>query len=176
MKVGWTALTKLMFSPGNTVAMFLNGRLVRREPIIELQGERIWFQSAVRYLGITLNRSALFSAHALNAAYRAKTKYIKSTCYTLRAYGVQSHTYDILYKMVFIPIITYAELAWAHRMGHSLVKKALRSAQCIVLRTAFGTVSNLAIMTICGHPPLNLIGGEDFLTQKKAGVRTTNPR
>lgn len=76
------------------------------------------------------------------------------------SYGVETRTFEIMYQTILITIAAYAAEVWRHKLAYTHVKRALRSAQCKALKSGIGAykiISNLAVMMICGQPPLDLI-------------------
>lgn len=176
----WAEAAKLKFAPEKTQALHLKGRLPGRYPILRLEEHRVQFKSNVKHLGIYIDKERRFIEHAKRVSDKARVVILKVTRVAKLKYGITPKSYHLLYKTVFVPIITYAESIWADRVSHSLVKRALRSSQRRALRSmlgAYSTVSGPALCVLAGEPPLDLKFKEiSRLRMCRKGLLNLTPR
>lgn len=97
-----------------------------------------------------MTRVMRFHAHSERAAEKVKTLFYKFKSVAKARWGLQFQEMRELYRMIFIPMITYAAPVWtkyAIKADISKLEKAQRAVLLGVTR-AYRTVSNLVLLII----------------------------
>ena len=108
----------MLLSTNKTVALMLKGKFdIERPPIIRSQIDPLKFKSAVKYLGLLMDRNLKFHSHAKFVGEKAKLIMLKYTALCGLRWGVGNKEMNIIYRGSFVPIITYAAQAWVDELN-----------------------------------------------------------
>lgn len=156
----WCEMCKLKISSSKTQAMLMKGALSQeRMPRMVLEGKIVKYVRNCKYLGIILDDRLSFVLHAKHMREKL-TKYITAIKRFAREdWGIGSNTLLVLYRTVFLPILTYGSLAWFGRAEHTLVRRHLWAAQrnaLLAITGSYRTVSTGAMQVISGLLPADL--------------------
>lgn len=156
----WCKMHKLEISSGKTSAMLLKGTLdSERLPVIRLNDVKIKYVKKLKYLGILLDEKLNFIEHVKDRKEKIKSVAAKINRIAREKWGLKRHTLDILYKVVYVPMITYGAAAWYKSVRLSHVKRQVDSLQrflIISVRRVCKTVSTTAMQIVAGKCPLDL--------------------
>lgn len=150
----------LKLSIGKTEALLLKGRLnENRSAVIKLYNNKIKFVKTCKYLGIQLENGLTFISHAK----QLKSKLIGVSGKLLRvvanSWGLNQKTLKLLYKGIFVPILTYGAPCWYDKVEKITLMKILTSAQrpfLLLLTKGCRTVSSPALQVLAGVLPADL--------------------
>ena len=87
-----------------------------RNPTIRLGGRRVRFKTAVRYLGVLIDRNFLFAAHRRAVVDRAKATYYDVARLVRVDWGVPFGVGQLVYQATVEFIVTYAASALERRV------------------------------------------------------------
>lgn len=169
----WAERNKLTLSWAKTSALVLKG-VKRREragwsrglattrpPTIRMGDRVVSHSEHVEYLGVTMARGMTYGMHIGIASRRARDAIMVFRRQGSTRWGYSHSHRMILYKGLFLGIISYAAPVWAEYMlAHSTVKvKVLRAQRAALLAVTrcFKTVSTDALCVIAGVPPVDLV-------------------
>lgn len=158
----WCTRHKLKVAPEKSKAIMLKGKLDKgRLPRIKMSGEneKIKYYDEIRYLGVELDKNLNFSAHTKRLRERTINYIQKIRRLTKEKWGLKSEVLKIMYKCVFLPIMTYASVGWFEKSERTMPKRNLLAAQrafLLAMTKACRTTSTPALQVLCGVPPLYL--------------------
>ncbi|KAJ8887801.1 hypothetical protein PR048_014019, partial [Dryococelus australis] len=141
----WGGRFKLDISVENINAILLKGTL-KRNPVIRFGGRVIRMVTEMKYIGVILE-SPVMMFHRLRAV--APTNW-----------GLEYRTLKLMYKSVFLPILTYVCGVWYPEAERVHGKRAINSAQraaMLGITKAYRTTSGDALQLIAGEIPLDLL-------------------
>lgn len=150
----------LKLSVKKTEAILLKGNLdANRSPIVKLYGKKIKFVKSCKYLGIQLDSGFTFIPHVR----QLKSKLVGVSGKLMRvvsnSWGLNSKTLKLLYKGVFVAILSYGAACWYHRINKAAIVKTITSAQrpfMLMITNACRTVSTPALQVLAGVLPADL--------------------
>jgi len=126
----WCASYKLQIAVDKTKAILVKGKFhYERMPRIQVQSRKIEFVSEHRYLGIHIDKNLSFIPHIqhLRDKINALSGLLRRTVH--EEWGLRRKAYLLLYKGLYLPVITYGAIAWYDRASHSHVSRILSSIQ-----------------------------------------------
>lgn len=153
----WLGRNRLSVSQGKSVAVMLRGSLdPNRPPTIRSPAGSFRWASEHRYLGVIVDSGLTFIPHA--KAVREKTQAVASKLFRIRRAlgGDQSHSLDIFYKCIFLPIVSYCASAWYWRLSHSHVRRVVLSAQrhfLLLISPMCRTSATSSLQVVTGNLP-----------------------
>jgi len=156
----WCTTYKLQIATEKTKAMLVKGNLHNeRVPRIFILGKKIDFVVEHRYLGIYIDKKLSFIPHVqhLRDKINSLSGLLKRTIHD--EWGLKRKAYQMLYKCLYVPVITYGAVAWYHRVSHSHVERVLNSIQrklLLYITRACRTTSTAAMQVISGCKPIKL--------------------
>lgn len=150
----------LKISLNKTEAILLKGHLDSgRPPVIKMYNKSIKFVKECKYLGVYLDNGLSFLPHVKVQ----RTKLVSLAGKILRVatgeWGLNMRTLKILYKGVYLPILTYGAACWFGRVKNTALKRVLISSQrpfLLMVTRACRTVSNDALHVLSGFLPADL--------------------
>lgn len=155
----WASSVKLKFSVTKTQLILLKGSLQQIPPVY-LYGQSIKRVKTLKYLGVMLQEGLKFDTHIKEVCSKALTAIQRLRGAIHRDWGLTFSTMLTIYKVVFVPIITYACGIWGHVITTAVNKRTVLSAQrtaLIMVCQAYRTVSHDALHIISGVAPLDLV-------------------
>jgi hypothetical protein len=171
----WGRYNRLHFSGPKTKCTLLKGAQIRR-PTIRLNGLPVQYLSHKKILGLNITENFKFHQHVEMTCNTAKMTFNRLRHVTNKQWGLDSDSLTLLYKTIFLGIITYAAPVWAdlitrqtYRTLHSTQRLAL-----VALTKSYRTASFDALTVISGQPPLDLLlplKQQTFLTRREGGDR-----
>lgn len=149
---------KLQIAGNKTVMMLLKGRLVGRNPVVRVGGERLAYVRSFRYLGVTFGERWDITPHILDVSRRAWNAFAKVCRLAGSEWGIGFRELVTLYKGLFLGILLYGVASWAHRLNKihwnklgSIQRKAL-----LKVNRAYGTSPTVAMPVLAGVLPVHL--------------------
>jgi len=160
-KVGaWYKLCKLQISSNKTQAMLMKGTLDReRIPRIVLEGKIVKYVKNCKYLSLMLDDKLSFVLHAKYMREKLTNCMSAIRRYAREDWGMRGNTLLVLYRIVFLPIMTYGSLVLYDKAEHAFIKKHLWAAQrnaLLAITGSYRTVSTGAMQVISGLLPAEL--------------------
>jgi len=160
----WCALYKLKVYATKTITMIVKGKFNReRPPIFKIDGANIKYGSEIRYLGLILDERLNLVQHAKYLRNKLVNLIMSIRRIAREKWGIKTHIVDTLYKVVALPIVTYAA-GWFDKVGHSLVQRhliAMQRALLLVQTKACRTTSMMAMQVLHDKVSFDLeIAGE----------------
>jgi hypothetical protein len=156
----WGMRNRLTFSPHKTMGLMMKRGLDRgRNPVIRMGGESIRFHDTVKYLGVTLDRTGSFLAHAKEISRKANNLFMKVRRLSKASWGLSSKAVRQIYRGIYVAQLTYAAGVWHHRAGTGNVQRTLLSGQrppLLAVTGAYRSVSTAALPVIAGELPADL--------------------
>ncbi|KAJ8938280.1 hypothetical protein NQ314_011542 [Rhamnusium bicolor] len=134
----WARENKLGYNVAKTEAMFVPARGEIREPVIDMDGERMRMGSSVKYLG------------DLGSKFFALGR---------RKWGGSKRVLKTIYERVVCPMVLYGAEVWGERARDSRVCKQLRAIERPYLRAitkAYRTAPTAALSVLVGCVPLGV--------------------
>lgn len=128
---------------------------------------KVKFSQYARYLGVILSNGFYPAAHIRSAGQKSRESFMKVTRLGGRHWGLNFRARLVLYKAIFVSIVTYGPSAWADRSSRGLPQIKLLGTQTAPLRfvaSAYRTSSRMALFAIAGVEPIDLIA------QSKAAI------
>ncbi|CAK9796298.1 Retrovirus-related Pol polyprotein from type-1 retrotransposable element R1 (Fragment) [Anthophora quadrimaculata] len=156
---GWCAEQKLQISKTKTEMLLLKGFLdIKRPPTVKIENKSIRMAQTVKYLGVHFGTRFNIAHHTRYIADKCKTIFNNIAQMARAHWGLHRGTTSILYKGVFLPILTYAAAGWQDKISGWHVKTLTQAQRHVLLRTtkAFRTISTDALMVIAGAIPADL--------------------
>ena len=158
----WCEGHKMKLSPSKTVMMLLRGKLnIRRPPNIYLEGKPLKMVSEICYLGTTFEAGIMgpkIRQHIIKVAKKCRTLFGSLRRIAKRDWGLNYGALEIIYKGLFVPIVTYAAAAW-YQMANERDWRTLSLAQrhaLIGVTRAYRTASAEALQVLAGVLPIKL--------------------
>ena len=158
----WCERHKMKLSAGKTVMMMLRGVLdVGRPPTIYLQSKRVKLVSEYKYLGVTLESGSTgikIGQHVQNISTRCRNMFNSLRKVARRDWGLGYRALKIVYKGLFVSIMTYAAPAWIEMLNEKH-KRTMILAQrhaLIAVTRSYRTISAEAVQILAGAPPIEL--------------------
>lgn len=138
----------------------MKGTLDReRMPRIVLEEKIVKYVKNCKYLGLMLDDKLSFVLHAKYMREKL-TNYISAIRrYAREDWGIRSNTFLVLYRTVFLPIMTYNSLVWYDKAEHTFIKRHLWAAQrnaLLAITGSYWTASTGAMQVISGLLPADL--------------------
>jgi len=158
--LGWCAEYKLQVAAEKTKTMLAKGNFqCDRMPRIFVQQKKIHFTSEHMYLGIYVDRKLNFIPHVqqLRDKINGISGLLKMTIH--EEWGLKRKAYTLLYRCLYVPVITYSAVAWFEKASHSHVERTLTSIQrklLLYMTRACRTTSTAAMQVISGCMPMKL--------------------
>lgn len=154
----WCKDYKLNISVKKTKAMLTKGNFDKeRMPNIKIGDTKVQFVQEYKYLGVIIDHRLNFTKH---------TKYLRNKILNLshliakttkEDWGLNTKNLNILYKSLYLPIITYGAIAWYGKVNHSHVDRnlsAIHRRLLVGMTKSCRTTSTSAMEVIAGHMPL----------------------
>ncbi|KAJ8967288.1 hypothetical protein NQ314_002961 [Rhamnusium bicolor] len=119
----WAQENKLGYNVAKTEVMFIPARGEIREPMIDVDGERMRMDSSVKYLGVYVDRKLAWLEHVKKA--RARVQDLGSKFFALgrRKWGGSKRVLKTIYERVVCPMVLYGAEVWGERARDSRVCK-----------------------------------------------------
>lgn len=159
----WCQDHKLRLSPTKTEMVLLKGILdIRRPPTVKVGGTSLRFSENVRYLGVRFGQRLNIGAHVSFVCAKSKMLFYKLSQVSRKNWGIRYKDFLVIYKGLFIPIITYAASGWIDRLTVKLKNKILTTQRQVLIYVtkAYRTVSGDALLVLTGSPPMDLLLSE----------------
>ncbi|GBP97347.1 Retrovirus-related Pol polyprotein from type-1 retrotransposable element R1 [Eumeta japonica] len=157
----WGRRNRPAFSPGKSATMTLKGKF-QRPPTLRLDGASIAAVAYTRILGLVIDSSLSFGAHARDMGMRAAKCFGKVSRVSTSPWGLRYLALKIIYRGTFVAVITYAAAVWFRRANLHVVRSALLRAQrpaLILLTKAYRSTSTHALPVLAGvlHADLEVV-------------------
>ena len=171
----WCTTKKMEISANKTCTLLGKGNQ-KGAQAIEVQtpwGKTLQPQRTARYLGIRLAKGMRFLNHCEEISEKAKAYFHRYRAVARAKWGLQYTELKIIYKAVFLPVITYGAAAWAKhatKRDWTKLERAQRAALLTVVR-AYKTVSTPALLAICDANPVKMEAQKIQLVQ---AIRNNN--
>ncbi|XP_023242099.1 uncharacterized protein LOC111640320 [Centruroides sculpturatus] len=160
----WGKEYKLTFNINKTMGIVFNKpgkpNLYRRTPVIKMDGQSVKIVKSIKYLGIILDHRLLWNTHIAYITDRTGSIFNILTGFAKRRWGLTTDALNIIYKQIFVPIITYACGSWSQDIYKIHINRKLISAQrkaLIQLTRAYCTTPNVSIQVLARCPPIDKI-------------------
>lgn len=145
----------------------------------KVQGEIIWTNEAVKYLGVTLDRKLAFWDHLRQAADKASTRIAALSRIMPNVRGPKPSKRRLLMSTAQ-SIMLYGAEIWGDEMDVMSKRKRITQVQrtaALRVSCAYRTVSEAAIIVIAGVIPIDLLAKErrqQYLTKQERGTKDSN--
>lgn len=152
----WASRTKMKISVEKTQGIVLKGNMRARPPVFKFEDTRIKMVKQFKYLGIILDEGLTFLPHVKTQGVKARNMFGKVARIHKVQYGVKQTQLNLLYRTVFLPIISYASIAWSHRLTNYAIVKILKETQRQVLINTTGAYRTSPLLALCiltNNPP-----------------------
>lgn len=177
----WGILNRLTFAPSKTEALLLKGsnriNTKNRPPRFRFGQTMVRFSQRVTYLGVILDETLSFAAHALTASLNANSAYQRVARMAGRDWGLKPRALKVAYGAIFVGIAAYAASVWHPRTSLQLVRRELLKGQRLSLLSftkAYRTTSTDALAVLAGVLPLDLhVQARGSITLLLRGISTT---
>ncbi len=135
-KVGeWGDQHGLTFNPNKTNVVLFTKKQQRKlaKPCLELNGKKLEYSDEMKYLGITIHRSLLWTDHVRERI--KKCGYVLSRLRRVvgRDWGLTPDKLWWIYTAIVRPKLSYGSLVWAHDLGIGVIK-SLNKLQRMILK------------------------------------------
>lgn len=158
----WCKFYKMELSAKKTEMMLLKGKMsATRNPLIGLDEKRIGRVEKFKYLGVTLEageRGLRAGEHVENICDKSRAMFSALKRVAKREWGLGYKALRIIYKGLFLAMITYVASVWHDRINVRDWRR-LGSAQRFALigvTGAYRTISLKAVQVIAGELPIRL--------------------
>lgn len=155
----WCSRNKMKLAEDKTNYMMLKG-LLKRNPLIKINGKSIKRVQSAVYLGVTFSEGLLFSNHVKATTEKALAILNRLRFYTKKRWGNPTDSYKTIYNLAIIPIIEYGVAVWGNCITQVHNRRKIMSVYGSCTRLIMGSyasVSNEAAGVIAKQPPLDLI-------------------
>jgi len=170
----WSSRYGLQFSPTKSMAMALKGGLQPGHHI-KFGDARIKTVERTKYLGITIDGDFKFKSQIQNIVKKQTAEFSRVRSMTGRDWGADYNSALLLYKVIYIPRVTYAASIWMTDWGKT-DRQHLSKGQRIPLLAvsgAYRTAPTEGLQIIAGLLPLDLqILWEGTKQETKSGALT----
>ena len=85
-------------------------------PIIKFNNKKIEYAETFKYLGMNIDNKVNFKTHIAYITSKASKIFFKLRRFGLSKFNIENNYFQKLYKTIFIPIITYGSIIWAHKL------------------------------------------------------------
>jgi len=153
----WSKKYGLTFSASKSMGMVLKGGLVSGFTI-RFGEDKIKTTEKVKYLGITLDHDMEFKTQPQIITQKSTLEFSRIRGMMGNEWGVTYNSVFLLYKVIFIPRITYGAMIWMREWGSVLRTKINRAQRLPLLAVsgAYRTNSTDALHVITEILPLDL--------------------
>lgn len=156
----WGKQNKLIFNPLKTQAMFITRRRMDSYvPQILMEGSEIKFVTAIKYLGIVIDRKLLWNQHVKFVCAKAKklTQLISRT--SGKEWGLSGYVMKAIYTGAIEPLFQYSCSTWIDAIKTEENRNLILSTQrlfALAIIRAYRTVSREASLVLADIIPLDL--------------------
>ena len=154
----WCAEYKMEISDSKTSWIIAKGTFKEGMPEILTQtGKRIQKAESVKYLGVWFDQNLKFHTHCLKVAEKAKKAFLGYRALAKANWGVGHGQLSLMYRTIFVPMVTYAAGAWGATITLADKRKlvtAQRTALITVTR-AYCTVSTPMLLVLASVRPIS---------------------
>lgn len=145
----WAKEAKMTIAVNKTKGLILKGKLPGRPPAIRINGSPIIFVNEASYLGVTLDNRLTFLPHVKTIGVKASKLFGKLSRILKLKFGVKYSNLQILYKTVFVPIVSYASRIWDFRLQNGNIIRSLLATQRKVLLCISGAYCTTSLHALC---------------------------
>jgi ribonuclease HI len=135
----WGKKCGLKFNPAKTVAvLFSRDNPSKRKfvvPALKMEGRTIALTDTVKYLGVTLDRKLLWSDHINEKIDRCKQLMMKIFAEVRGNFGPKPKLIKWAYEGIVRPKLTYASLAWGHKIQSKAMLTKLKALDRLAIRS-----------------------------------------
>lgn len=156
--VNWGFTRKLKFSTAKLEACVIRGNLVPGF-YVNIGEEKIRVVNAAKYLGVWIDKNLSFRTHVQMLKSKDVSLFSRLRSSMGKSWGMSRENAFLLYKVVFLPKVTYAAKIWSATQ-HRVCRRALEILQRTLLlgiSSAYNTTSTHALQVITGSMPLHLV-------------------
>lgn len=150
----------LKLSPGKSQElMFAKPRLLKRKPIMRIDGKSIKHVNFLKVLGITIDNNLSWTSHVNEL--KLKLAHIHNNTLKLvgKNWGVKNEILKLWYQVIIEKIVTYGAGVWAGNLTKKIKEKinSLQRPFLLQMSRGYRTISTDALQIITGNPPLTLV-------------------
>jgi len=135
----WGRKCGLKFNPAKTEAiLFSRDNPAKRKfavPVLKMEGKTITLTDSVKYLGVTLDRKLLWSDHINEKIDRCKQLMMKIFSEVRGNFGPKPKLIKWAYEGIVRPKLTYASLAWGHKIQSKAMLTKLKALDRLAIRS-----------------------------------------
>nr|CAX36788.1 hypothetical protein [Papilio dardanus] len=154
----WGERNRLDFSPPKSTTMTIKGKF-QRPPVIRFNGVSIRNVRSAKFLGVVMDASLSFTQHASEIGEKATKGFGKLSHISTSSWGIRYPSLKLLYKVIYVPILTYAAECWFERAKMFAVRSALLRSQrnsLVLITKAYRSTSTAALSVLAGVLPADL--------------------
>lgn len=156
----WCTKHKLTLSKEKSEMLLAKGFLdINRPPTVKIAGQSIKMKRVVKYLGISFGPRLNISPHIDHISAKSKKIFHSIARIAKTHWGLNYRTLNILYKGVFIPVVSYAASGWYDRTNVHHIRKLFHAQRHALLRItkAYRTTSTDALGVLASAMPIDLV-------------------
>lgn len=158
----WMNRAGLALAAEKTEAVFFTRRRKLPPPRIAINGFEVPFKRSIRYLGVHVDDKLRFVRHAEETAKKA-ARVAEDLARLMPNVGGPRQRRRQLYHEVVHSVLLYGAPIWAQAMQIERARLSLARVQrrsALRVASAYRTVSEDAVLVLCGTPPLDLLALE----------------
>lgn len=158
--VNWCSQHKLRISETKTEMLLIKGFLdIRRPPLVKVADKSLKMKPIVRYLGVYFGTRFNVAPHVNYIATKTRNMFNKLSQIAKARWGLNHRSMTVLYKGLFIPIITYAAAGWSDKLNVHHIRTLTAAQRHALLRVvkAYRTISNDALKVLAAAVPIELL-------------------
>jgi len=158
----WCQNTELRVNPQKTTVIpfyRIKNEYKKLRPL-QLFGETLEYSKEVKYLGIILDTNLNWNAHLSYVMNKASIILWTSRSMVSQTWGLQPKMVMWLYKMIVVPVISYASVVWWTKTNQITTQNRLSKIQrtaCLLITGAMHSTPTAAMEVLLNLPPLHLI-------------------
>lgn len=156
----WCLNHKLQLSQSKSEMVLLKGFLdIKRPPTVKIGQVSMKMSPTVRYLGVHFGTRFNITPHIHYITSKSKNIFNKLSHIAKAHWGITYKNMTILYKGIFVPVITYASAGWSDKANAWHLKELTQAQRHALLRTtrAYRTISTDALTLLAAATPIDLV-------------------
>ena len=155
----WGKENGLTFNPSKTEAIIFTRKTtkVTWKPI-KMNGQTLTYAKAVKYLGVTIDRSLTWTAHIESRIKLASTLINLSKAAVGQSWGLTPDKVHGVYTAIIQPVLAYGSLVFAHALtdSHRLLLKGIHRRIMLSMTHSMRSTPTDGMEVVLGLLPLDL--------------------
>ena len=160
MVENWCKLHKLELSRKKSEMILFKGSLdIARPPRIKIDNGQIPMKKVVRYLEVWYKNKMNIAVHVKKICEKCMTVFNAFKSIARKTWGLKHKELRILYKGIFLSVVTYAAIGWEDKLLKGTTAQLQRAQRyaLVTVTKAYRTTSTDGLLVSAGEPPIDLM-------------------